>query len=529
MTTDLAMTAILTLHAEADVHGTRLLQRYADYRRLPRLVSQVSSFRSSSSGAQVSQGLYASAASSFSTSRLTSGLHGALSSAALAESATITAPVEPRLVESCLEELLGLCGRSEQYLQYVLMRLADVAMLKESLGGEERSQGRQESTSPQQREASLRGGGFATAVRELLSQYLTLEEYYVDESVAKAIRISSASPGDLTSSVVDDSFYVLSRAGVRALSTGRAPAAVAILNALHAALTTRLCAALEEGLVGAPATLLSARARQQQPTSSVDGAWAEDQDPLAVDPALAEAAVPFNDAEVAAGHAAKLRQRLESMVVGAFASAGDRDRVLLVLGDLSKVAADLRGLSAQGVAALASATLGTLRASLDAVAASTDLGGGGASTTLDSSSPSAWAVALADSLDNSLLWLRPLLVASLFEPLALRVLDGVLARLEAAVSAKRFSQLGGLALERDVRFLSGRAAELVQRSVRDKFARLSAVAMLLGLESAKEAADLWGELGGAGISLRLSEGEVRAVLGQRREWAPEEISRLRLN
>lgn len=33
--------ALQGLHTECDVHGTRLLQRYADYRRLARIAGQV--------------------------------------------------------------------------------------------------------------------------------------------------------------------------------------------------------------------------------------------------------------------------------------------------------------------------------------------------------------------------------------------------------------------------------------------------------------------------------------------------------
>ena len=38
---------------------------------------------------------------------------------------------------------------------------------------------------PPARETALRGGAFSSAVRELLSYYISLEEYYMEESVAK--------------------------------------------------------------------------------------------------------------------------------------------------------------------------------------------------------------------------------------------------------------------------------------------------------------------------------------------------------
>lgn len=38
---DLGLTALQAVHTECDVHGARLLQRYADYRRLARIAGQV--------------------------------------------------------------------------------------------------------------------------------------------------------------------------------------------------------------------------------------------------------------------------------------------------------------------------------------------------------------------------------------------------------------------------------------------------------------------------------------------------------
>ena len=73
----------------------------------------------------------------------------------------------------------------------------------------------------------------------------------------QAIRIDEAAPGAVTSSMSDDVFFVLLKAGRRAMGTCKAPSVVAILNQVGAAhcmtgggtpvagrrhLTARLCA-----------------------------------------------------------------------------------------------------------------------------------------------------------------------------------------------------------------------------------------------------------------------------------------------
>lgn len=51
---------------------------------------------------------------------------------------------------------------------------------------------------------------------------------------------------------------------------------------------------------------------------------------------------------------------------------------------------------------------------------------------------------------------------------------------DATLAVKRFSQLGGLQLDRDVRALVAYAGELTQRPVRDKFAELTQVSFAAG-------------------------------------------------
>lgn len=103
----------------------------------------------------------------------------------------------------------------------------------------------------------------------------------------------------------------------------------------------------------------------------------------------------------------------------------------------------------------------------------------------------------------------------------------VLERLEAAMQLKRFSQLGGLQLDRDVRLMLSTLADLTQKPVRDKFSRIAQTAILLGLESLNEVNDVWGEEAGA-ITWRLTDSQARAVLAQRTDFSPQQVAALHL-
>lgn len=101
----------------------------------------------------------------------------------------------------------------------------------------------------------------------------------------------------------------------------------------------------------------------------------------------------------------------------------------------------------------------------------------------------------------------------------------VVDRLEAAMQVKRFNQLGGLQLDRDVRTLVATVSDMTQRTVRDKFGKLNQMATILSLESVAEMADYWGEAAGP-LTWRLSEAQVREVLGQRVDFSPHDIALL---
>lgn len=67
---------------------------------------------------------------------------------------------------------------------------------------------------------AFKTGAFSRAVQELLGYYMTLEEYFMSENVSKAVRIDEFVEDALTTSMVDDVFYILQNCARRAISTG---------------------------------------------------------------------------------------------------------------------------------------------------------------------------------------------------------------------------------------------------------------------------------------------------------------------
>jgi hypothetical protein len=63
-------------------------------------------------------------------------------------------------------------------------------------------------------------GAFTRAVQEVLGYYMSLEEYFMAENVGKAVRIDEFVEDALTTSMVDDVFYILQNCARRAIATG---------------------------------------------------------------------------------------------------------------------------------------------------------------------------------------------------------------------------------------------------------------------------------------------------------------------
>ena len=119
-----------------------------------------------------------------------------------------------------------------------------------------------------------------------------------------------------------------------------------------------------------------------------------------------------------------------------------------------------------------------------------------------------------------------MLTPGVFEAAVLSSIDKVVARMEAAVAQKRFTQLGGLQLERDVRALVVGLSDLTSRSVRERFSRLQQTATVLGLESADEAGEL---LRDSGVAWRLSSLDIRQALTQRVDFTSAAVAAVKLH
>lgn len=449
---DYALEAVHGFHAECDARGTRILHRYVDEKSLGKICSQIRN--------------------------------------KVASTSKEDAIIEPRQVEPLLSELLLLCNRGEEYIQYVLEAMGDAAAPN--------------AISPSL-ETSVRGGSMSSSLREVMSYYISLEEYYIEESVSKAIQIDEVVPGSLTSSMVDDAFYVLLASGKRALSTCRAPSAVAILNQVNTVVSTTYRSCLAQKLQGTPSRL---------------AAYAPDTAGDAMVPEASNNAIGLNDVDLSSSYVDKLREQLERMASQVFTSPHDLDRVRMVLADLRKTAGDIQRLAEQASEQLTTSLMSHLRPHLDDFVSATY-----ALSDTDNVNDS-WALGLIQTFDLTFSWLRDVVTPATFDRVIDSAINIIISRMEAAVAHKQFTQLGGLQLEKDIRSLIVGLSEVTSKSMRDKFSRLQQTATVLGLETVSEASELVRDVA---VSWRLTSLDIRQTLGLRVEFSQAQIAAVQLH
>ncbi|MES1909149.1 MAG: hypothetical protein MHM6MM_001945 [Cercozoa sp. M6MM] len=151
-------------------------------------------------------------------------------------------------------------------------------------------------------------------LHRLQSTQVTLEKRFLESRVAMAITMDERARGRLTSTAVDDVFFVVKQSCLRAISTRDAPTACAALNLAIAALDTDLLSWIS--------------ARLQTALASSDSSYTQ-------------LFVSLNNAGVAADHVGTLKTALEQEVTTVFASEkGDKETSMLthVLDEMALLA-----------------------------------------------------------------------------------------------------------------------------------------------------------------------------------------------
>ncbi|KAJ3169511.1 Golgi transport complex subunit 4 [Geranomyces variabilis] len=476
---------IQRLQREADIQGSIILNGFSERRQLKRKLADISRYEES--------------------------LRKRPGSASTAAAATATPAqndfyLEPREVDPILSELATISQKSQIFHRFLHVRaeVQSASLREQPLTGSDWS-------------TSLdgEGDGLVTSSKldelgqGLMSDYVSMEEYFVRRSVEKAMSLDSHTPEDVTSSCVEDVFYILKTCTRRALSTSDANAISAIINGIGHILELDYVNVIQKRLGAAFA--------------GVEGKGGPSY------------TIMLNNIDVSCTYIVKLTQELDDQVAQLFPPSSNRDlsleKIRSCLAVLSEYADSFRNVL---------------------------------KTWIDNIFKQQMKPRVRPLLQTSYHDVRYILTE---EEYAVQDAEGLfvkrfVAGLQKHIGAYRaqysdwnyghamallcdwigkewerylvqtfkFNQLGALRFDKDLRQVTQYLTSTTTWPVRDRFQRLAQVATVLTLDSVSDLMELWtgGEAGGGGIAWRINAKDVKRVLALRTDLDPDAIAALQL-
>lgn len=456
-----------------------------------------------------------------------------------------------RDLDALLNELTVLSQRISGYFSFLTDRYAKLGDEKDDIDNGGKGNELQE---------RLQASKLADWVTKLSTRYVAVEAYFMRENARKAIRIDEPGSEDAeTSTAVDDFFFVIQKCMQRAMAYGdmSVEANIAVLQHVNNCLMNDLLAyvrrklretetALEKMLGGSsfssslPTAALSVTFLTEFAKANIAKAGVGDTDNVEGEDSKYDFFVAVNNATVSAEYAMRFRTNVEKTAAASTKlSAAARSRISVPLATISETSRALNLAGEHGIVRLTTVLTGIISADIDNAVASANYLVTDAANTLDDDSNTSFARELTEHIESKVLnpSLERRLTESNWDALVRHVAEWTASRVESGIflppkenasKAKQFNALGGLRADRDVRALSAYFAGKSRRgTVRDVFARLSQVAMLLNLERPAEIYDIWGANAG-GMTWRLTPAEVRRALLLRADFKRDAVRLLKL-
>ncbi|ELW63025.1 Conserved oligomeric Golgi complex subunit 4 [Tupaia chinensis] len=442
-----------------------------------------------------------------------------------------TEKIEPRELDPILTEVTLMNARSELYLRFLRKRISSDFEVGDSMASEEVKQEHQKCL-----DKLLNNCLLSCTMQELIGFYITMEEYFMRETVNKAVALDTYEKGQLTSSMVDDVFYIVKKCIGRALSSSSIDCLCAMINLATTELESDfrdvLCNKLRMGF---PATTL--QDIQRGVTSAVNIMHSSLQQGKfdtkgieSTDEAKLSFLVTLNNVEVCSENISTLKKTLESDCTKLFSQGigGEQAQAKFdsCLSDLAAVSNKFRDLLQEGLAELNStAVKPQVQPWINTFLSVSHNIEEEEFNDYEANDP--WVQQFILNLEQQMAEFKASLSPVIYDSLTGLMTSLVAVELEKVVLKSTFNRLGGLQFDKELRSLIAYLTTVTTWTIRDKFARLSQMATILNLERVTEILDYWGANSGP-LTWRLTPAEVRQVLALRIDFRSEDIKRLRL-
>ncbi|KAG0227489.1 Golgi transport complex subunit 4 [Actinomortierella wolfii] len=505
---------IQRLQEESDNQSRKILERFEEERGIQRKIHEIKSFRDTPKRFQPAPLVRS----------LTPQPGAGVSSQQ--HQRTMSDVIDPRELDVNLNEMVLISQRSHLYNRFLESRAkAEVEVLKTAQALNHSSEsakhhqdnnnsssttqilGVDGQNSKQYNEQSglLRVSGLTSKVEEVMDHYLVMEEFFLRRSVDKAMKINERDQGSLTSSCVDDVFYILKKTISRAVHTSNVDCLAAMINFIQRTLEMDYLAEFQKDMQVAFSNGDTREARLDY-------------------------MVLLNNVNVSADYLEKLVAEIEQDCVSSISSLSEHalEKARAVLVGLSASAAKFKQILNSGMEQLFNQTLKPrLRPLLQDsyknikyVVTEEEYAEQEASNNFVNRFMSGFE-ALIEPLKSSL-------TEDNFNQIVASAVTSITKTWEKIIFDTRFNKLGAIRFDKDLRSVGFFLVSLTTWPMRDKLTRLNQMSMLLDLEELGDVYDVWGHNAGGAITWRLTVAEVRRVLQLRIDFSPEDVAKLKL-
>ncbi|KAE9420850.1 hypothetical protein Angca_007198 [Angiostrongylus cantonensis] len=361
-------------------------------------------------------------------------------------------------------------------------------------------------------------------MQELLGNYLLLEQYYMGESIRKAIDTDVKEEG-LLSTVVDDVLFLVRKCVRRAMSSGSVDCVCAALNNGVALLETTFYRHLYNAIqAGYPSTNFAAEALQ---TAQNAYSVIQHGKSIEVDVQRDIFLTAANNARGAAELLLELRTGLESEWNKTQVSDIETGKLEHAVGQLTDVSRKMHHLASLGMESLCkTAFRPKLRTSCDTFV---DLPHTLTDTQLaEFEAIDPFIEQFNATLDKQIASFEQLLHKENFHVLLLIVCSEVERQMERVIMKCSFNRLGGLQLDREFRQLSTYLSGIAGWTARERCARLAQIVALLNVENLEEAVELRDTTRASSIARVLLASDAVKVLQLRTDFPASLVQKLDL-
>ncbi|XP_072515891.1 conserved oligomeric Golgi complex subunit 4 [Salminus brasiliensis] len=442
-----------------------------------------------------------------------------------------TEKIEPRELDPVLCEVTLMNSRAELYLRFLRRRITADFEVGDAVAAESITLEHHQSL-----EQLLKDCQLSRTMQELIGYYIPMEEYYMRETVNKAVAMDTAEVGQLSSSMVDDVFYIVKKCISRALTSGSSDCVCAMINHATSVLETDFrevlvcklragypASALQDLQRGVSSAVSLMQSSLQHGKIQTIGIESQEQ-------AKSAYLVTLNNVEVCSENISTLKKNLESDCAKLFSQGAGSEhaqaKIDSCLSDLVNTSSKFKDLLQEGLHELNNTAIKpqvkpwiTNFLSVSHNIEEEEF------SEYEANDP--WLQQLIVQMEQLMAEFKVGLSPLIYDTLTSLMTSLIAIELEKTVFKCTFSRLGGLQFDKELRSLVAYLSSVTSWTIRDKFARLTQMATILNLERVSEILDYWGPNSGP-LTWRLTPAEVRQVLALRVDFRSEDIKRLRL-